>query len=301
MMNSTPIKIIAAILIPLIIAVIIRFANRDPDKSAGKNLNPMEKAGKNDSIGERSVKVLTTWLLPDALKEISGISRIDADHFACVQDELGKVFIYNIRTSAIEKEIAFAGKGDYEGIAIAGQNMYILQANGSIFEISNYTKVDPSVKLYKTPLGKKQDSESLAFDKKNNRLLIAVKSGELDGPDYKGIYAFDLRTKTMDTKPVFRIDLRDPVFGAEKMPGNAILPSDLEVHPSTGYIYIIEGTKPKLLILNADGVIQSLFKLKGNEFSQPEGISISPEGLIYISNEGNDNPGNILLVELDEN
>ncbi len=300
-MSSTPLKIIAAILIPLIIAVIIRFSNREPDEVTDKNLNPMEKAEKNDSGRERSVKVLTTWLLPDVLKEISGISRIDADHFACVQDERGTVYIYNIRTSSIDKEIAFAGKGDYEGIAIAGQNMYILQANGSIFEISNYTKTDPAVKLYKTHLGKKQDSESLAFDKKNNRLLIAVKSGELDGPDYKGIYAFDLRTKTMNTKPVFRIDLRDPVFGDEKSPGNAIHPSDMEVHPATGYIYIIEGTKPKLLILKPDGAVQSLFKLKGNEFSQPEGISISPEGLIYISNEGKDNPGNILLVELDVN
>lgn len=298
MIISTPVKIIAVILIPLIIAVIIRFSNSDWKRSSD------EKDKANGEIGEmsfgkdESVKVLTTWVLPDVLKEISGISWIDADHFACVQDELGKIFIYNTRSSTIDKEIAFAGKGDYEGIAIAGENIYVLQANGDIFEISNYTKPNPPVKLYKTSLKKKQDSESLAYDKKNNRLLIAIKAGELDGEDFKGIYSFDLRTKTMDVKPVFRINLKDPIFREGKNHQNAIQPSDIEVHPVTGDMYIVEGTKPKLLILNADGVIQSLHKLSGKDFSQPEGIAISPEGLIYISNEGKDQPGNIIQVEL---
>lgn len=296
-MDKTPIKIIAIIIVPLIIALIVRYTGKDFNSSADEVVNTKGETFKENSEEDSLVKIMTSWPLPENLKEISGISWIDADRFACVQDEKGTVFIYNIKTSTIENEIAFAGKGDYEGVAVAGKTIYVLQANGTIFEIRNYA-AKSSVKLYETHLKKKQDSESLTYDRKNNRLLVAIKTVESDNADYKGIYAFDLKSKTMDTKPVYHIDLKNEVFKNEKSKDKAIQPSDIEVHPLTDEIYIIEGTKPKLLILNSNGTVKSLFKLKRSDFSQPEGLSFSPEGLMYIANEGKDNPGNIVQVEL---
>ena len=296
MKNNTPIKIIAIILIPLFIAAIIRFTTRNTDETSASIFARNDQSGKR--VNEhKSVRIISEWLLPKELKEVSGISWMQGDRFACVQDEIGKVFIYNTRTSSVENEIPFAGKGDYEGIAIVADTIYVLHANGKIFEIANYSSPKRRVKLYESHLSKKQDNESLAYDKKNNRLLVAVKEAKSDKDDFKGIYSFDLKTKTMAVKPVYKIDLNNKVFKGKK--SNSIQPSDIEVHPLTGNIYIIEGNKPKLLVLNSKGDILFLNELKDKEFSQPEGLSFSPDGQMYISNEGK--PGNIIQVELGDN
>lgn len=155
--------------------------------------------------------------------------------------------------------------------------------------------------MYKTSLTKKQDSESLAYDKRNNRLLIAVKEVDhKDTPDFKGIYAFNLTTKTVLAAPVYKIDLKDAIFDDLKKnkAKNSISPSDIGIHPIDGNLYILEGTKPKLLIMSPAGKMISLYELDDTNFPQPEGLTFSPDGKLYISNEGNKKEGNILQVEL---
>ena len=300
MVDKTPIKIIAIIVIPLVIAVAVRFATWDAKGKSGKGSGKTEQLDLLDNDKEPTAAVLITWLLPESLLEVSGVSWLDEDHFACVQDELGTVFIFNVRLNKIDKEIPFGSKGDYEGIAIVGQTIYVLRADGVIFGIENYSSAGRNVKMYTTHLTKKQDSESLAYDKKNNRLLIAVKAVDPNSSDYKGIYAFDLKSKTMSPNPVFKIDLNHSIFDDvnKGKPKNSISPSDMDIHPVTGDIYILEGTKPKLLIMSPTGALLSLHELKGPDFSQPEGITFSPDGKMYISNEGNKKEGNILQVEL---
>ncbi len=298
MVDKTPIKIIALIVIPLAIAVVFRFFSGNKEDKPGKE---PDKSGKIDLLNadkDQEARVLITWLLPEELLEVSGIAWLDPDHFACVQDEAGTVYLFNIRQNKIDKEIPFGSKGDYEGIAVVGNTIYVLRADGVIFGIENYSGSQRKVKMYTTNLAKKQDSESLTYDKKNNRLLIAVKAADPNSQDYKGIYAFNLATKKMSPTAVYKIDLTHSVFDGEKKAKNAISPSDIEIHPITGEIYVLEGTKPKLLIMDAQGAIRSLYKLKGPDFPQPEGLSFSPDGKMYISNEGNEREGNILQVEL---
>lgn len=300
-MDKTPIKIIAVIVIPLVIAVIIKLVSWDQRSSNGDKSDKLGNHEFFDSGKESTVNILTTWLLPNDLIEISGIDWMDTDRFACVQDEAGKIFIFNTRSNKIEQEIPFAEKGDYEGIAVAGGAIYVLQANGSIFEVKGYKNDNPVVKVYNTHLKKKQDAESLAYDEKNNRLLVAVKAIDLNSNDYKGIYAFDLKSKQMAAAPVYKIDLKHKIF-QEMNKGkieNSISPSDLAIHPLTGDLYILEGTNPKLLIMDSKGSILSLYNLKGADFPQPEGITFNPEGKMYISNEGSKQAGNILQVELE--
>ena len=102
--------------------------------------------------------------------------------------------------------------GDYEGLAVVGETIWVLRADGKLFEVNNINAADPMVKEYGTQLTTKQDPEGLCYDKKNNRLLIAIKGNEPDTDDYKGIYAFDLATKKMNDQPVFKIDLLNKAF-----------------------------------------------------------------------------------------
>jgi len=268
-------------------------------KVKGDNKKKKDK-NNNKEPESADVTIVNQWDLPAVLLEISGLSSIDDNRFACVQDEQGTIFIYNTGTKNIEKEISFAGVGDYEGIAVVGETVYVATADGKIFEVTNYNSGKPDVKKYNTHLTVKNNVEGLTYDNKNNRLLVAIKDQETNGADYKGIYSFDLSTKKMDKEPVYKIDLSDPLLGGakKKKSSNNIQPSEILVHPVTNEIMVLDGPGTKLLILDASGSIKKVHQLGGNEFSQPEGMTFTPNGKFYISNEGKKDPGNILEVEL---
>jgi len=75
-------------------------------------------------------------------------------------------------------------------------------------------------------------------------------------------------------------------------------PSDLEVLPATGDLYITDGANPKLLIMDAQGKPKALHHLSKSDFPQPEGISFSPSGELYLSSEGDKGSGLIARVEV---
>jgi len=260
----------------------------------------MEKSNGNGSVPV--ITIVKKWDMPKSLAEISGLSYIDGQRFACVQDELGKIFIYNAASSSVEKEILFGATGDYEELAVVGETIWVLRADGKLFEVNNINAAKPSVKEYSTQLTTKQDPEGLCYDKKNNRLLIAIKGAEPGTENYKGIYAFDLSSKEMDQQPVFKIDLQNKVFGngSDKKKRNSMNPSGISIHPVSSDLYVIDGRNPQLLIIDAGGNIKKLYTLNSKEFAQPEGITFNSAGDLFIANEGTKQPGNILQVKIEE-
>ena len=298
----------------LIISAAVYFAGDIKDVFAsnggGGSKSKKEKKSKNKTTGQvmsvpasTEVTVLKKWGLPKALTEISGLSYLDNDRFACVQDELGTIFIYNTATSSVEKEISFGPAGDYEGLAIVNDNVWVLRSDGRLFEVNNIHAAKPQVKEYATKLTAQQDTEGLCYDKDNNRLLLAVKDeGSGATNSYKGIYSFDLATNEMPSAPVFKIDLNNEAFNGvdqKKNKSGGMMPSGIAIHPITRDIYITEGRKAKLLVTDAKGVIKKLYQLDKSHFEQPEGITIKPSGDIYISNEGVKQEGNIVSVSID--
>lgn len=246
------------------------------------------------------VKISRVRELPQILKEVSGISYIDAERIACVQDEIGTIFIYNIQTREVEAEVPFGPPGDYEAIAIVNDDAYVAVADGRIIEVAAYRSRKPSVKEYGTHLTVKQNVEGLCYDKKNNRLLAAIKGQEEGSLLYKGIYAFDLATKTMPVKPVMKIDLQDSVFQKlqVKKTQTAIQPSEIDINPSNGDIYISDGVRAQILVMDNSGKIKALYALKKSEIIHPEGIMFTPSGELFITNEGKRQlPAQLMQVE----
>lgn len=249
--------------------------------------------------GAQLVKIEKKWELPDILSEVSGIAMMDNNRIACIQDEDGIIFIYNLKTSKIEQKVEFGDSGDYEGIALVGTTAYVLRSDGSIFEVNEFAnQTTPAIK-HTIPLKGKYDFEGLCYDKKNNRLLLNFK--DMDKDEFKPIFAFDLSTKQLKPEPVFNINFNDPVFDIMevKKSGKILRPTEIGIHPLTGNIYVLEAKNPKLLILDPTGKPLKLYVFKEEQFRQAEGLSFSKEGKLYISNEGNHEPGNILKISLD--
>lgn len=239
------------------------------------------------------VAISSKWEMPFQLKEISGISWIGQDRFACIQDEEGRIFIYNTSTRKIEKEVYFAPPADFEGIAVVGPTAYILHTSGKIFELKRYRSANPSLIIYETFPPGKQNFEGLCYDRKNRRLLMAVKNNDPSGSSEKNIYAFDISTHKLVDSPIYTIGHGNEILKNESM----MQPSDLAVHPRSGDIYILDGERPRLLIMSADGKFKKLFHLDGPSFPLPEGISFNRRGEMFICNEAGSGVGNILQVK----
>ncbi len=254
-----------------------------------------------DLPGAKSIQIDQTWKLPILLEEVSGISWIDEERIACVEDEEAILFIYNTKTSKIEKQIAFGEDGDYEGVAIVNKDAYVLRSDGTLFEVQNFRQDSIEINEYATGLPAKYNFEGLSFDKKHNRLLLAIK--DKASKTSKPVYAFNLKTKKVEEKPAYEIQFNDPKFKIlnQEINHQIIRPSEVGVNPKTGEVYILESTNPKLLILNSKGNINKLIILKEEQFPQPEGLTFDSAGNLYISNEGAGGLGNILKVTLDKN
>lgn len=284
--------IVIIILLIAVIGIFMYYIYQEPMNITTE----VNTAGKTNNMYE--VKLVRRFEVPDKLKEISGIAYLSKDHFTSIQDENGIIFIYKTDNESIEKEIKFGHDGDYEDLALVGNDAYVIKSDGTLYEIKDFQSENPQVTEIKLSLGKDTDIEGLSFDKQDDRLLIAEKNKNKDWDNYKNIYAFDLKTMDLIHQPAYQIDINDPIF--DGIDDNEVIqPSGIAIHPDTGDLYIIEGKDAKLLVMDKSGKLKTLYQLDKEFFPQPEGIAFSPQGNLYISNEGKgDNPGNILELEI---
>lgn len=260
------------------------------------------------------------WKLPKSLVEISGVSFVDNQRLACVQDEKGIIYVFNLQAGEVESEINFGDDGDYEDIVVIENDAWVLKSNGTLYKVKDYLQTaEPIVKKHPTVLTGKNNAEGLAYDPINNNLLIACKgypfTDEKNGSRYKAIYSFDPETKQIDLKPFLLISLDsiryyqnydamtrmgadiqaflDPSEGDK-----TFQPSGIAIQPVTGNIFIPGSAGKLLLVLSREGKMLAMIKLNPGIFPQPEGICFSPDGTLYISNEGAGGKGTILRFEV---
>jgi uncharacterized protein YjiK len=223
--------------------------------------------------------------LPDILEEVSGLTVIDGQTIACVQDEDGTVFIYDLEKGQIIRQIDFAGPGDYEGISRVEDDLFVLRSDGTLFELTDFRGKVPHVTTHHTELPIKE-SEGLGLDRANDRLLIAAKSKARDDA-YRGkkvVYGFDLEQKRRTPEPVLQFSEGD----------GGINPSAIAVHPLTGQLYVLSSKDHLLYVFRGNDAVEGIYRLPKGQFAQPEGLTFLPDGDMLISNEGKDEPANLL-------
>ncbi len=249
-------------------------------------------------------------ILPKVLNEISGITDVDMHHVACVQDEIGTVFLVELKTGKITGTHFFEATGDYEGITITQDRvMFILRSDGLLTEWQDFPENKASISSHELPI-QTRDNEGLCYDADNHRLLIAAKSKPEDKSqkDFRFIYAFDLKSKTMANKPAYSLDIRDLEKFASNMgllPLNStkkgkeakfdFRPSSLAIHPASNELYIISDADKLLITLDAEMNIKRMIRLNPDIFTKPEGLTFLSDNTMLISNEAQDGIPNILI------
>jgi uncharacterized protein YjiK len=231
--------------------------------------------------------------LDEELKEISALTLLDDGRIAAVQDEAGTVYVLNAESGAIEERISFQEGADFEGIERAGDRLYVLQSNGTIYELTNWEQGTPQVQKFATHLKSKNDTEGLGYDEANNRLLVVTKEDPGAGldNDVKAVYGFDLSSNTLSEQPVFTINEKD-IEGQLDGKGK-FKPSALAVHPVTGDVYVLSSVAKALAVVDASGSVKEVMNLSEDLYEQPEGLAFLPDGDLLISSEGDDRPAMI--------
>ena len=240
------------------------------------------------------------------LQEISGLSIVENGVLACVQDELGRVYFYDLNEKEIIKNIKFAKSGDYEGIEIVNGNIYVVESNGTLshFNTTGGNEKEVKANSIRTPLTLKNDVEGLGLLPKSNKLLIACKGqAGIGGEKVKGkaVYAYDLDENQFEMQPFLRIRKSDVTKFMKKNPDNYTMekapdfkPSGIAVHPKTNKIYLLNSVGKLLIILDGQGNIEDVAVLNPKTFRQPEGICFAPNGDLFIASEGGGGRGYIL-------
>lgn len=247
-------------------------------------------------------------VLPKKLTEISGISIDDNGDIFAVQDENGLIF--KISGDKIE-ETNFRKDGDYEGIEIIGEHVYVTKSSGTVYKISNLGKTEQIREDFNDFLDDENDVEGLGYDKASNCLLLVCKGfGEGEDDGTRGIYKFDLKTNKLQETPYFKINISDIKKEAKrqaeelnheafakliKSKGDefTFAPSAIAVHPTSKNLYMTSSRGKMLLVTNNKGEIVHLEKLDKSIHPQPEGLAFDTEGNLFISNEGKDKEGMI--------
>lgn len=256
------------------------------------------------------------YTLPNSLKEVSGLAYYGEGEILCIQDEKANVYTYDLREEEVTSSFDFGKKGDYEDIALAGSTVYVIRSDGRIYEIRDFPSADPDVKDHNTDLSGKNNTEGLVYDPASDALLVACKDSPSTGKEnpykgYRAVYRFTLQDKELEKEPYLLIDLekldihrkisslRD--FSLRIMlrlhlieSKTVFYPSAIAIHPFYDQIYILSSKGKILVILDRKGNVLHIEDLDAKTFRQPEGICFSPEGDMFISNEGKGGKGTIL-------
>jgi Uncharacterized protein conserved in bacteria len=207
----------------------------------------------------------------------------------------GKVYELDPRRGVIVKSFTLGNgpKKDFEAITIAGKDIYLLVSDGVLYKFregANNTRVPYTV--IDTHLGRECEFEGLVYEADSSRLVMPCKI--VHKKELKGnlvIYRLKLGVQDSTALSVVTIPMED-VVGSNKW--KDFRPSDITIDPFTRN-YVMVGSHEKGLIeVTPDGDVLRSEPLPGKH-NQAEGVAITPDGILIISDEATSKPAAVTL------
>ncbi len=240
-----------------------------------------------------------TFTMPNVLNEISGIafSKGNSSVAYTVQDEEGSLFYFTPGSEQIN-QMRFAGKGDYEDVAICNGQVIILKSDGILLSFAlseTANKETANVKEWANLLPA-AEYEGIYADENTGMLYVLRKQNNIAKHDKSTIiYSFALASDgNITAKENVEVSVKD----LEKITGenkSGFRPSALAKQPGSNDWFIVSSANKLLVVTDDQWKIKNMYTLDLAMFNQPEGIAFDSNGDLYISNEGDKtSSGNIL-------
>ena len=233
----------------------------------------------------------TNLKLINRLEEISGIAfspRNDSMLWA-INDEEGRIYPVNLNDSkGLYDPIKFGKSGDYEDITWYDGEWVVLRSNGNLYRTSPGSgKIEAAVEK---PLAK-EEYEGMFAD--GDDLYVMCKFCKQDEASVVSIYKLQKQNDSLQVVDTISFN----TMAADTKKGKPLRPSALARHPINGNWYILSHTSKLLVVADSNWQIIEVVPLKQRLFWQPEGIAFNQQGDLFISSEGEEEPGNIQVFK----
>lgn len=238
---------------------------------------------------------LAMWIMPPGLKEISGLALTSRGTVLTHDDNVGRVYEIDPKTGILLKSFSLLDnpKGDFEAITIVGTDIYLMASNGKLYKFKEGADGQQvPYTTYDTGLGKECEFESLTYEADSSRLVMVCKRFvDKNEPHALLIYRLPLPLGNRASFSTVRIPIQD-VAGSNGWKN--FRASDINIDPMTGNYVIISGREKGLIVVTPDGDVLRSELLPGDH-RQPEGVAITKDSLLLVSDEANVKPAAITL------
>jgi uncharacterized protein YjiK len=287
----------------LVAVLLLSFACRGRLEGSAKDEGGTDLAGRESRLEQARAAPdtgawgtpLARWVLPQRLAEISGLALTPDGRLFAAPDERAIVSEIDYRRGIVVKQFLLGRRGvqgDFEGMAIAGEVMYLLTSNGKVYEFregANEARVEYSI--HDLELGKECEFEGLAYDESINSLLLACKHvGIKELKDHLVIYRWLLTEGASDRLSRIATPVSDLMH---QQKWKDFRPTGIEVDPFTGN-YVITTAERALVIASPEGAILET-RMLPETHDQPEGVALTRDSMIIISDEAVTRPAVITL------
>jgi len=238
---------------------------------------------------------LAMWIMPSELREISGLALKPDGRVLAHGDEIGMIFEIDPQTGIILKRFVLDGDphGDFEGITVAGPDIYLLESNGKLFKFREGADGEhvPFAE-YDTKLGKECEFEGIAFEPDSSRLLLSCKRVKTKSfKDQLVIYRVALPITASSVPTVFSVPIEN-VIGSNLWKN--FNPSDLAIDPTTKNYVLISSQEKALVVIRPDGTVVRSEPLPAHHH-QAEGVAVTKDSILIVSDEAAQKPAAITL------
>ena len=173
-------------------------------------------------------------------------------------------------------------RGDFEGIAIAGDRFFLISSHGLLLEFAEGAD-DESVSFrgVDTGLGNRCEVEGLAYEPATEALVAACKS--VPGGDETFITLYRIRLSDLVVDPD-AIHVPTAELDAVGLVDH-FAPSGVAVDRETGSLFLISARQESIIQVTADGHVLAGFHFGSDRHPQAEGISVLPDGTLLLVDE----------------
>ncbi|MEP6590643.1 MAG: hypothetical protein ABJC19_05630 [Gemmatimonadota bacterium] len=253
----------------------------------------------HDTVTAKQSDPIALWKLPPLLNEISGLALTSHGRLLTHGDELAQIVELDYRQGRVLKAFTLGSPpihGDFESITRAGETIFLFTSKGVLYRFREGTdKSSVPFAKFDTGLGSKCEFEGMAYDSTANQLLFACKhthEKELKGSVviYRTPLGADGGIEGQVPVPLM-IPMAEAVGEND---WNGFHPSDITIDPMTGNYVLLASLEKAIMEVTPAGEVIFSRPLPPNH-AQPEGIAITADHILIISDEAHGGQARITL------
>ena len=243
---------------------------------------------KQQTSGELQLK------LPKGLREISGLALAADGALLAVADERSHVYRIDVVAHTVNKHTKFgdpAARGDFEGIAVHNERLYLVTSDGEIW-VKRLDTPPTEYQRYNTGIGARCEVEGLAAWPTQDLLLVLCK--EARDKSLKGqlvVFSWQTARPAEPASVMLGVDLEQA--GLPKLH-----PSGITFTADGQRLFIVAARQRYFVEMTLDGEVVRAGSLPHPDtHPQTEGVVITTGNTLYLADEGDKKRGTVTRYE----